>query len=218
MIKRLIFDLDNTIIPWEKEYDKVVNEVLEEIEYPHTEELYNDIIKAEVEYEENRKFFDKKEMVKYINEKLNLNLPQNFINLWLKKVPYCIPKELKKEDYEALEYLHQKYELVILTNWFKESQIKRLKNLNILKFFREVYGAEKYAKPYKESFLQAAGKNKLSECAMIGDSLEIDIKGAQNAGIEKIIWKDNKRQKEKYGDFLMGVNVISSISELKQIF
>lgn len=218
MIKRLIFDLDDTLISWKKEYDKLIDEVLQEIQYTHTKDLYKKINNAEVEYEKDRKYFDKKEMINYINKKLNLNLPENFVDLWLEKLPYCVPEELEKENYETLEYLYHKYELVILTNWFKESQVGRLKNLGIDKFFKEVYGAEKYAKPYKESFIQAVGQHKITECAVIGDSFEIDIKGAQNAGIEKLIWKDNQNKKQEYKDFLTGVDVITKISELKQIF
>lgn len=218
MIKRLIFDIDNTLITWKKEYDKVLDEVLKEINYPRTENLYNEIHNAEMEYEQNLKKFDKKEMLNFINKKLNLKLPQNFIDLWLEKLQYCIPKELDKQDYETLEYLYNKYELVALTNWFKESQVKRLENLNILKFFKRVYGAEKYAKPYKESFLQAIGKNKIYECAMIGDNLQTDIIAAKNVGIQKLVWKDNNNEKEQYKEFLNGVDVITKISDLKQIF
>lgn len=218
MIKRLIFDIDNTLIPWKEEYDEVLDDVLEEIQYPHTKDLYKKISEVETEYEKKIKYFDKKEMLNYINKKLNLELPQNFIDLWLKKIPYCVPKELEEDEYETLEYLHNKYELVALTNWFKFSQIERMKKLDILKFFKEIYGAEKYIKPYKESFLQAAGRYNVSECAMIGDNFEIDIKGAQNAGVKKVVWKDNHNKKDEYNKLLEDVDVITKISELKQIF
>lgn len=218
MIKRLIFDIDDTLIPWKKEYDKIIDKILEELQYPSTKDLYLKINQAELEYEKNRRYFDKKEMVDYINQKLNLVLPQNFVDLWLTKLVDCIPNEIEKEDYKALEYLSGKYDLVILTNWFQESQVERLRRVGILKFFKEVYGAEKYAKPYKESFLQAVGPWKINECAVIGDTFEIDIKGALNAGIEKVVWKDNHNEKEKYNKLLTGVDVITKISELKQIF
>ena len=218
MIKRLIFDIDDTLIPWKNEYEKVVDDILEEIQYPHIKELYIDINNIVYEYEKDRKYFDKKEMVNFINKNLNLNLPENFVDLWNKKAPYCVPQKMEKEDYETLEYLCHKYELVILTNWFKEYQIERLKKLGVLNFFKEVYGSEKYAKPYKESFIQATGKWKIKECAMIGDDFKIDIKGAKNAGIEKIVWKDNRNEKEKYTEFLKGVDIITKISELRQIF
>lgn len=218
MIKRLIFDIDNTIIPWKKEYDIVLDEILDEIHYPHTKNLYNEINDAEVEYEQNRKKFDKKEMVNYINKRLNLKLPQNFVDLWLEKLPYCIPKKLEKEDYETLAYLNSKYEMVALTNWFIESQIERMRKLNILKFFKEIYGAEKYAKPFKESFIQAAGQCKINECAIIGDNLQTDILGAKEAGIEKLVWKDNHGKKEEYQNQLQGIDVITKLSDLKQIF
>ena len=93
-----------------------------------------------------------------------------------------------------------------------------MKKLNIFKFFKEIYGAEKYAKPLKESFIQAAGKYKMTECAMIGDNLQTDIIGAKEAGIEKLVWKDNHGKKEEYQEKLQGIDVITKLSDLKQIF
>lgn len=41
-------------------------------------------------------------------------------------------------------------------------------------------------------------KNRPYECAMIGDSLDLDIRAAKNAGIEKVVWKDNFNKKDEY--------------------
>jgi len=100
MIKRLIFDVDNTLILWKKEYDKALDKTLDELQYPKTENLYNEINNAEIEYEKNTKKFDKIEMTNYINKKLNLQLPNNFIEIWLKNLAYCIPEKLKEEYYK----------------------------------------------------------------------------------------------------------------------
>ena len=66
MIKRLIFDVDNTLILWKKEYDKALDKTLDELQYPKTENLFNEINNAEIEYEKNTKKFDKIEMTNYI--------------------------------------------------------------------------------------------------------------------------------------------------------
>jgi HAD hydrolase, family IA, variant 1 len=141
------------------------------------------------------------------------------MDIWLENIGMiAVPKEYPKEDFETLAYLSKKYELVILTNWFIECQIKRLENIGICKFFTEFYGAEKYAKPYKESFEQAAGKFQMDEIAMVGDSLKMDIKGAIDAGIKNVVWRDIKNKAEEYKEKLEGVYVIKELKQLKDIF
>ena len=218
MIKRIIFDLDNTLIMWKDEYEKAVDDVLNEINYPKTENLYHKINEIEAEYEKGKIRFDKNELIDYINENLKTNLPYEFMDIWLEKLHSRAPKIYPKKDYDVLKYLSKKYELVILTNFFIESQIKRLETAGIAKFFSEFYGAEKYAKPYKESFMQAIGKHKVSEVAMVGDSLEMDIKGAINSGIEKAVWRDINNKAEDYKNEMNGIYVIHELEDLRKVF
>ena len=51
MIKRIIFDLDNTLILWKKEYNYEINKALEKLNIPYTEEEANQISIAFDEYE-----------------------------------------------------------------------------------------------------------------------------------------------------------------------
>ena len=141
------------------------------------------------------------------------------MDIWLENIGrIAVPEEYPKEDFETLAYLSKKYELVILTNWFIECQIKRLENIGICKFFTEFYGAEQCTKPYKESFEQAAGKLQMDEIAMVGDSLKMDIKGALDAGIENVVWRDIKNKVEEYKEELERVYVIKELKQLKDIF
>ena len=218
MIKRIIFDLDNTLIMWKDEYEKAIDEALIEINYPRTENLYHRINEIKSDYEVEKKKFDRNEVIDYINQKLDINLPYNFLNIWLEKLESRVPDVYSKKDYKTLEYLSKKYELVILTNWFLESQIKRLENVGILKFFSYFYGAEKHAKPFKESFIEAVGPYKMNEVAMVGDNFNLDIEGALNAGIEKVVWRDVKNKAEEYKNELDEICIIHELEELKQIF
>ena len=218
MIKRLIFDLDNTLITWKKEYDNAIKKVLDELGFTNTQELSDKINKIELEYEIDRKYFNKKEMLDFLNERLDTKLPENFIDKWLEVLPTCVPESLEKEEYETLEYLSKKYELVILTNWFRISQVERLKKVDILKYFKEIYGAEKYAKPYKESFFQAIGDKTLDECAVIGDDIYMDILAAKKVGLKNLVWLDNKNTQDKNKDLLNGIKVIKKLEDLKDIF
>ena len=92
---------------------------------------------------------------------------------------------------EILEYLSEKkYNLHLITNGFEKTQHSKLKNSAIDKYFREVITSESSnsLKPHKEIFDYALAKTgaQKEESIMIGDSIEIDIQGAINAGIDQI--------------------------------
>lgn len=193
---RLIFDVDNTLIIWKDEYDKALKNTIKKYKLNID---YNDINKLLDEYEKTFTKYDKQLLVDFLNKSLKEKITLSFINDWLKELEDCASIEDGLID--TLEYLKEKYELVILTNWFKEPQIKRLKHIKIDKYFTEIYGGEEYIKPYKESYLKAVGNNKIEDCIMIGDNYDIDIKGAKKLGMKTILIGDK----------------IKNISELKEI-
>lgn len=201
MIKRVIFDIDNTLIPWKEEYYSEIKKVLKELNIDYTEKDYEKILEAFREYENVYYTFDKKLMLKYINDYTNKKYPEEFIYNVIEKWANCVPEKIDKNIIKLLEYLKSKYELVILTDWYKDQQIKRLEKVKILKYFSDTYSAENTRrKPFKEAFIQAIGDNKPSECVMIGDNFERDIKGALNAGLQAIYYAPNeiKEKKEYY--------------------
>lgn len=212
MIKRVIFDIDNTLIMWKNEYYKEIIKALEELGIKYTDEDYNKILEALDEYENEYYIFDRKLMLEYINKYTKKQYPEEFIYNITDKWANCVPDKIDPEIIEILEYLKQKYELVILTDWYADQQIKRLEKLDILKYFTNVYSAEKTKrKPFKEAFMQAVGTNKPEECIMIGDNLERDIKGALNCKIKAVHYTpNNKEKKEKY-------YTISKLHELREI-
>ena len=212
MIKRIIFDIDNTLIPWKKEYNYEINKALEKLNIPYTEEEANQISIAFDEYENAYLTFQKDKMVQFINEYTKKQYPKELVYEIIKGWESCVPERIEPEIIELLEYLKEKYELVILTDWYIDSQKARLEKVGILQYFQDVYGAEKTKrKPYPEAFLQAIGNNKPEECVMIGDSFERDIKGAIQAGMKAIYYcpidKDIK------GEFVK----VEKLEELREI-
>lgn len=189
MIKRIIFDLDDTLIPWKKEYNYEINKTLEKLNIPYTEEDAKQISIAFEEYENAYLTFQKYKMVQFINEYTKKQYPKELVYEIIKGWENCVPGRIDPEIIELLEYLNKKYELVILTDWYVDSQKKRLEKVRILQYFQEVYGAEKTRrKPYPDAFVQAIGNNKPEECVMIGDDFERDIKGAIQAGLQAIYY------------------------------
>lgn len=215
MIKRVIFDIDNTLIPWKEEYYNEINNVLDELKVEHIEQDYIEIKKAFGEYENVYYTFDRKLMMEYINKYTKKNYPEEFIYKVTKKWTNCVPEKIDANIIKLLEYLKTKYELVILTDWYGDQQTERLEKLDILKYFQKVYCAENTKrKPFKEAFMQAIGDNKPEECIMIGDSFERDIQGALNAGFQAI-WYNPSNKTEITKD--IGYYVISNLEEVNKI-
>lgn len=194
MIKRVIFDIDNTLIPWKEEYYQEIKKALDDLNIEHTEKDYYEIKKAFSEYENIYYKFDRKLMIEYINKYTKKNYPEEFIYKITERWANCVPDKIDDNTIRMLEYLQNKYEMVILTDWYGDQQEKRLEKLGILKYFSVVYSAEKTKrKPFKEAFIQAIGNNQPEECIMIGDNLERDIQGALNAGLQAIWYNPNNK-------------------------
>lgn len=213
MIKRIIFDLDNTLIDWKEEYwNKAIIYACEKFEMEYNKNVEEKIIEAISEYERVEQYYNVEKMQEIINNKLDMKLSSNFIKEILEYFETCIPEQIDDKILNTLEYLQNKYELVILTNWFQYQQIERLKNTGIYKYFKYVYGADNIKmKPNKEAYQVAIGDFSLDECIMIGDDLKTDIDGALNMGINAIFLnRENISVDKKY-------NVIKCLDELMQI-
>lgn len=113
---------------------------------------------------------------------------------------------------EVLNYLKSKYQLHIITNGFKAIQDKKLNNSKIAHYFQTVTNSESTGvkKPNPIIFdyaLQNANANP-KQSIMIGDSLEADIMGAENCGMQTI-WCNFNAVKSDYNG-----RQVHTISEL----
>ncbi|MBL7733126.1 MAG: YjjG family noncanonical pyrimidine nucleotidase [Chitinophagaceae bacterium] len=92
---------------------------------------------------------------------------------------------------EILDYLTDKqYQLHLITNGFEKTQHSKLKSSGLDKYFIEVVTSEgsNSLKPKKEIFDYAFLKTgaQPEESIMIGDTMDVDILGAMNAGIDQV--------------------------------
>ncbi|MCT4630198.1 YjjG family noncanonical pyrimidine nucleotidase [Winogradskyella sp.] len=91
---------------------------------------------------------------------------------------------------EILNYLSDKYQLHIITNGFEEAQERKMNNANIKGYFETITNSEmvgvKKPNPKIFNFALNAANASAAESIMIGDSLEADIQGADNIGMETI--------------------------------
>ena len=182
MIKKVLFDLDNTLIKWENNY-KYLSMMEVGIDDPV---LAKQIDIATSKYEENIDHLSRESFTEYILS-LGINITKEKLNELIDKDCNRYQKA-SKELIELLEYLSSKYELAVVTNWFGDIQSKRLENAGILKYFEKVYSSDKYTKkPNKEIFIAAQGNYKANECLMVGDSVDKDIIPAYNLGMNVIL-------------------------------
>ncbi|MCB0375881.1 MAG: YjjG family noncanonical pyrimidine nucleotidase [Sinomicrobium sp.] len=113
----------------------------------------------------------------------------------------------------VLNYLKPRYKLHIITNGFKEVQHKKLERANIQHYFRHIVNSETVGvkKPDPRIFEHALEKASVHprKAVMIGDSLEADILGARNVGMETIHVNHDEEEHDH------GIS-IRKLSEIKQ--
>lgn len=92
---------------------------------------------------------------------------------------------------EILDYLREKnYQLHLITNGFEKTQHGKLKSSGLDSYFAEVITSEgsNSLKPHKEIFDYAFRRTGAApeQSIMIGDTIDVDILGAVNAGIDQV--------------------------------
>lgn len=112
-----------------------------------------------------------------------------------------------------LEYLQPNYRMHIISNGFDDVQHSKLKASNIHDFFDIIITSDSsdHRKPQKGIFefaMKRAGAT-LDNSIMIGDNIDTDIIGAQNASMDHIFFNPNKTSHS--------LNVTFEINSLKQI-
>ena len=195
MVKRLIFDLDNTLIMWKDEYILALKNVLDDLDVTYNNDKLHEIDSVLVEYEKHHDIYEKEMFLKYVNDCCNIKLPINFVDKLIIEQGNCYEEDVQLVD--TIRYLKTKYELMLLSNWFTETQKLRLKGLGILDCFSIVSGGdERLLKPNLKAFNVCLENVKPEECIMIGDSLKHDIIPASTLGMN-VIWVTDK-QNETY--------------------
>ncbi len=183
MIKRIIFDLDRTLIPCLNEGDSCVEKAYNYFNIPYEEDEFNRFHGIMLNYEKHHRRFNKKDMSRYFRNNLGKEIPDNFVDVWTDYLSEVVPKRDDKLI-ELLEYLSDKYSLVVATNWFKSQQVAKLEKYGILKYFDLILTCDEYnKKPGREMFEVATEGFNKDEVVMVGDTFKTDIKGAMDYGL-----------------------------------
>ena len=196
MIKKIIFDLDFTLMDWEDEYIFAITNVINKLNLGYSKEKIKELDYVLTTYEDVYPMYEREKFCDYLNEKCGTNLPYEFVDMLIEEQTKCY-RQFTESEIDTLEYLSSKYELLVLSNWFTYTQKKRLENAGILKYFSRVSGGdERELKPSIKAFDIV---DKKEECVMIGDSLNKDILPALEAGMQAIhLTKNNTRKDLRY--------------------
>lgn len=189
-MERYIFDLDNTILTSNyMEEENFFRDILSSDDY---ERLNGKIPSLLHEYEKEHICYNIEDLSCFIKEKTHINITEDIINEWIEVIGNL---EITIEDglIELFEHIKNKNkEIVVLTNWFTKSQIKKLDRAKLLPYIDMVYGGDIYVKPYYQSYLNAKGNHDVRNCLMIGDDFCKDYLGAKTIGMNSILYDKDK--------------------------
>lgn len=199
MLKRIIFDIDNTLIIFKDEFIKSYAEIFPDKDLKKAKEVY-DAIEF---YEDEETIYSEQKLLDFLNRRLDYKFDMDMIKKLNQEVAEKWVGKPDKEIIETLEYLASKYEIYALTNWFTDSQKTRLEKFGILKYFTKVIGTDQVKiKPNKEAYLMASEGLNIEECLFIGDSSRKDLDVPYKMGAAVIYFDPNGKNDTQYTTIL----------------
>ena len=200
--KHIFFDLDHTIWDFDRNAEETLHELygiygLKELGL-HSADLFIETYTRNnhrlwAEYHTGKITKDQLREARFKKTFLDLGMepgviPVNFESDYVRLCP--TKTNLFPGAHETLQYLQKKYTLHLISNGFRESQDIKISGTKLGGYFRhmiisEIVGVNKPDKAIFEYAVNLAGTNK-NEALMVGDSLEADVYGALNFGMDAI--------------------------------
>lgn len=232
--KKLLFDLDNTLVDDDENRKYAIKQILIERERNVSKEKVEKFLKLDNQFwkdraegkirdpykfrtnEEKTKWVRAQRFIKYfknitLDEGIKIN--DKYINLLKEKI---VPI---KNSTEILKYLYvNKYEIYIITNSPISVINNKLSKLNAKKYIKDTFSSEEigYMKPndkFYKGFFDKINSYQKEEMLIIGDELEKDILGGIKNNIDTCWFNpknsDNTQYKPNYE--------INELLELKNI-
>lgn len=228
--QHLFFDLDHTLWDFESNARATLSTLYEELELKtfgvydfdlfyknylgHNDRLWERYRKGQIKQDELRvkRMWLSLLDFKIANDDLANKMNIQFLDL--------LPTRTLLFPYtkEILQYLIDKnYQLHLITNGFEAVQHNKLKYSGLDRYFKEVITSEgsNSLKPNKEIFEYAFRKTRATaeNSIMLGDTLEVDIQGAINVGMDQVFVDYNNTVTQMKPTF-----VVKSLRELEDIF
>ena len=201
--KTLLFDVDDTLLDFQKAEKMALRMLFEEKGIPLTSEVevqYKTINKSLWDAFEEGKM-NRDEVVntrfsilfKEYGEEVDGILFENNYRSYLEE-----GNQLIQGAFEFISQIQSEYDLYIVTNGISKTQDKRLRNAGLHTLFQDVFVSEDtgFQKPMKEYFdyvFEQIPNFAPEEGLIIGDSLSADIKGGYVAGIDTCWFNPEKK-------------------------
>lgn len=191
MKKRVIFDLDGTLLTGSFDFEK---EYFASLYGDNAIELVDNMGKYLDEYERTFPRYHHEWLSKYLSNKSGLDINEKVIDGWI-DVMSTVPDTMEDGLIETLEFLKRKdCSNAVLTNWYGMTQIPRLRKAGILHYFDNIYTGEFVLKPHEKAYMWAKGDFDIEDCMFIGDNLDKDYIGPRIYGFESILYDKNDRE------------------------
>lgn len=194
MYKYLLFDLDDTVLDFEKTENNAIKRVLKKFDIEPSDvatDIYHEINakgwqKCEKGELSKAELFATRfdEFFKQIGVTADGKLAEEAFEEYLKDGVYFMP-----EAKRVLKQLYKDYCLILVSNGIAKTQEIRLKNAKIKKYFKGIFvsGDIGFSKPDKNFFDYVLKKMKIEkkeECLIIGNGIYSDVAGGKNSGID----------------------------------
>ncbi|HBF37424.1 MAG TPA: noncanonical pyrimidine nucleotidase, YjjG family [Firmicutes bacterium] len=202
--KILLFDLDDTLLDFGANEIDSLNKLFHQHGYTFSDELFGvyDSVNKQLwtDYENGNIALD---------EVLNARFSETMLKLgkivdgtdWENQYRELLGNGYQLIDgaLELCQSLSVSHRLFVITNGITKTQIMRLKQAGLYRFFEDIFDSQSigFQKPSKEFFNYVMGHIKnfnVSEALIIGDSLNTDIKGGLLSAIDTC-WINRKSQK-----------------------
>ncbi|WP_423188422.1 YjjG family noncanonical pyrimidine nucleotidase [Alkalibacterium sp. f15] len=225
--KKIIFDLDNTVLDFRDTEEKALKKVIDAYDLPYTDEtiaMYKEI---------NHGLWQKLEQGIISREMLFSSRFALFLEGFGLNVDGNTVEDLYRQNlgqgYKKMDHAHELltalkkngYHIYAGTNGVAKTQWQRLAGAELMHFFEEVFiseeiGVEKPDPQFFTHIFDTLKTDNKAEFLMVGDSLTSDIQGAKNAGIDSVWY--NFSEKPVDSEAVESTFSISNLLELLTLF
>lgn len=223
-IQHIFFDLDHTLWDFEKNSELALQKVFKKQQINIDLDVFLEVYKP-INFDFWRLFRNEKitkselryGRLKNTFDALNYFISDDLINTIANEYIEFLPdfNYLFDGTFEILDYLKDKYKLHIITNGFETVQLLKMKSSNIINYFDVIVTSESVGvkKPNPKVFIHSLelANAKKENSIMIGDSVEADILGAINVGMQALHcnFENKEINNQKFKS-------VTSLLELKQ--
>lgn len=212
MYKAIIFDFDDTLTDRGELYRRYSHYIIDK--YFHLPEGADkeEIVRLMCEWDK-RGYSDRIEVNNRIIQRWNLPVTAEQLQneLFYEGAKFTV---LEENAIETLEYLKSKYKLGMITNGSPVFQGNKIKASGLEKYFDDIIisGNVGVHKPAIEIFLLSCAHLGVlpQEAAYVGDQMQNDVLGAENAGMTAVLYAKHLNAAYK--------NTIYNLAELKRLF